>query len=550
MKWCILILFPFFCIGTGFSQFVFTHADTLRGMLRPERICFDVTFYDLDVKVDPENRSLSGRNTIHFKVIEETKRLQLDLFSNMTIERIVDHKGNNLKYTRDGDAVFVRLAHKLNPGANASLTVTYAGVPVAARNPPWDGGFVWKQSIEGEHCIGVACQGFGASSWWPCKDHQTDEPDSMRIAVTVPNGLINVSNGRLRTRSTPAPGWERFEWFVTNPINTYNVTLNIANYSHFSDTFINIDGHQLSLDYYVMPGNEAKASAQFQQVPPMLRCFEQHFGAYPFLEDGYKLVETAYLGMEHQSAIAYGNRYQNGYLGSAMSEEGRWFDYIIIHETAHEWFGNSLTSADVADMWIHESFGTYMEAVYVECLYGRKAGSNYLVAQKGKVKNDRPIVGIYNVQHEGSGDMYYKGALMLHTLRQIVNNDTLWWNALRDLAVEFEKQIVDYDKVSHFLSSRLRTELSDFFHVYLRTTEIPLLELRLLRDDRARTYAIHYRWKINYSKFFMPVKIWVNHEPLWLQASDEWKILQLDHSKSPDITLDPNWLATMQIRKR
>jgi len=526
------------------AQGTFTRADTLRGMLTPERSCYDVGFYDLDIRVDPGNRFLEGSNTIHYTTVVETRRIQLDLFEELRVLSVRDEKGRALKFSREGNALFVPLHRRKRPGEKGVLQVRYAGKPRTAGNPPWDGGLVWKKDAQGAPWVSVACQGLGASVWWPNKDHPSDEPDSMRISVTVPPGLMNISNGRLREVTPLKDGWTRYEWFVHHPINNYGVTMNIGNFTHFREWHVDQWGDSLSLDYYVMPENLDKARAQFMQVPPMLGCFEEHFGPYPFPEDGYKIVESPYAGMEHQSAIAYGNRYQNGYLGRSDSKEGQWFDFILIHETAHEWFGNSITAADIADMWIQESFATYMEAVYVECLYGYGAAQNYMQGLRKQVLLDRPVVGTYRVHRQGSRDMYPKGALMLHTLRQVVNDDALWWNTLRDLALTYRHQIVDYKTVTDFFSERLRMDASRFFKQYLKVTALPALEMKWVRDGSGG--RLTFRWVADVAGFYLPVRIFVQGEPLLLQATSEWKSIQVNQVRKPEVRVDPNWFIAFE----
>lgn len=540
LLFCIQLVFPLLLLGqAGFSR-----QDTLRGMLTADRSCYDVHYYDLDVRVEPETRTIEGSNTIHYTITRETKRVQVDLFGELAIRRIRDEKGSTLKFQREGDVVFIQFPRRKKVRDKGTIRIEYGGKPRVAANPPWDGGFIWNTDRRGNPWVSVACQGIGASLWWPNKDHPSEEPDSMRIAIAVPPGLMNVSNGRLRSVRPMEDGWQKFEWFVANPINNYGVTLNIGVFSHFREWYTGISGDSLSLDYYVMPENLEKARAQFMQVPPMLRCFETHFGPYPFMEDGYKVVESPYAGMEHQSAIAYGNRFQNGYLGRSDSKEGHWFDFILIHETAHEWFGNSVTASDIADMWIHESFGTYMEGVYVECLYGYAAASNYFQGMRKQVLLDRPVVGVYNVHREGSRDMYPKGALMLHTLRQVVNNDELWWETLRELAIRYRHRIVDYKEITEFLSTKLRFDGSRFFSQYLKSTPLPALEVKWVKDGAGG--QISFRWESSVPGFAMPVQVFIQGEPRLLQATSDWKSLRLPLNKRPEVKMAPDWFAELR----
>ncbi|MEE9169529.1 MAG: M1 family metallopeptidase, partial [bacterium] len=410
-------------------ELVFTRADTLRGMLTPLRTCYDVKYYHLDIRVDPKTKSVSGSNKIRFTVVEPFEKMQIDLVENMQIDRIV-FEDLELPFEREYGAVFIQFPRTMKKDMEREITVFYSGKPQVAERPPWEGGLVWREDEEGNPWVAVTCQGTGAYVWWPNKEHQSDEPDSMMISVTVPDSLMNISNGRLRGKTELQDGWTRYDWFVSYPINNYNVTLNIGKYAHFSEEYVDMDGDALTLDYYVMPYNLDKAKKQFEQVKPMMACFEKFFGKYPFSNDVYKLVESPHLGMEHQSAVAYGNKFLQGYLGKASSEVGTKFDFIIVHESAHEWWGNSVTSKDIADMWIHESFGAYAEALYVECLFGYDEALEYVNGKKPGIGNARPIIGVYGVNNEGSKDMYDKGQLFLNTLRHVIDNDSLWFETI------------------------------------------------------------------------------------------------------------------------
>jgi len=502
MKRIYIFLFIFCFSLTMHSQIVnanqeiFSRADTLRGALRPERTCFDVLFYTLDIKVNPEKRYVQGYNEIEFEVKAPTKRIQLDLFQNMKVDSII-FEGESLNYEREFNAVFINFDKSLQKSSVQSLKFYYSGYPRVAKNAPWDGGFVFSKDSNDKPFIGVAVQGAGASLWYPNKDHQSDEPESVDIKVSVPNGLINVSNGRLIAETALGDGYTQWHWRVEQPINNYNITLNIADYVHFEDQY-----NELSLDYYVLKENLDKAKQQFQQVQPMMDCFYEKFGEYPFQKDGFKLVETPYLGMEHQSAIAYGNGYQNGYLGTDLSKTGiglKW-DFIIIHESAHEWFGNSISAADIADLWIHESFTAYAESVFVECEFGKKEAIKYLYGLRDIIANDRPIIGEYGVNHEGSGDMYYKGANMLNTLRSVINNDEKWWSLLKEFHETFKYQTIHANDVINFYNSRTKLNLKPIFDQYLNYTSIPELQLKF---DKNKT--LYLRWKTDVENFKMPI---------------------------------------------
>lgn len=499
------VIFPVFlsgfCLTTAYGQLMdgnkhFTRADTLRGTLSAERACYDVSFYHLDIKIDPVDQTIEGYNDITFKTVKNFKRIQVDLFANMKVDKII-WNGKELPYKREFGAVFIDFPEMVKAPSTQTIRFYYSGKPTVAKKAPWDGGFVWTKDKAGDPWIGVACQGTGASLWWPNKDHQSDEPDSMMISIAVPNDLMNISNGRLRSKQDLNNGYTKYNWFVSNPINNYDVTVNIAKYAHFSDKYNDLD-----LDYYVLRENLEKAKEQFKQVKPMIACFEKRFGPYPFYEDGYKLVETPYLGMEHQSCVAYGNKYKNGYLGNDLTGSGigTKFDFIIIHESGHEWFGNSVTSKDIADMWIHESFTNYSESIYAECEFGHDDYLKHINGYKHSVRNDEPIIGPYGVNAEGSGDMYYKGGLMLHTIRSIVG-DSVFFDALKGVALKFRHQTVTTNDIVDYFNKKTGKDLTKVFYQYLKYTRIPTLELR--KSDN----AVSYRWKADVPGFDMPIKV-------------------------------------------
>lgn len=501
------------------GKIVFSRADSLRGLLTPLRTCYDVNYYHLDIKVDINQRTVSGSNLIRFTATQDFKKLQIDLFENLEIEKIL-FKGTELPYQREFNAVFISFPESIKKGDVGQLIVHYSGKPIAAKNAPWDGGFIYSKDSSGKPWIGVACQELGASAWWPTKDHQSDEPDSMLISVAVPQGLMNVSNGRLRSVKALQDGYTQYNWFVSSPINNYGVTLNIGDYIKIEDSFPGKKGN-LSIEYYVLRANEAKAKAHFPvDVKNMLKSFEHWFGPYPFYKDGYKLVETSYLGMEHQSAVAYGNRYLKGYRGKDLSGTGlglSW-DYIIIHESGHEWFGNHITSKDIADMWIHEAFTTYSEGLFVESIKGKAAGAEYIKGLRKNIQNQSPIIGQYHVNNPGSGDMYFKGANMLHTIRTIVNNDTKWLKILRGLNTTFGLTTTNTEAVVNYINKSVGQNLTKVFDQYLRFLNIPVLELK-----QAGKYT-EYRWQADILEFEMPVKVRIG-EKKWkfLNASTSWK---------------------------
>jgi aminopeptidase N len=480
----------------------FTHADTLRGSLTtPQRTWWDVSFYDLHVSVHPTDSSVSGYNGITYKVLRPAQELQLDLQMPLEMDSIVQG-GRKLEYRRDGNAFFVTIAALQRAGDVNALVAYYHGKPRAARRAPWDGGIVWTKDSLGAPYIASAVQGFGASGIWPNKDTQADEPDSQRVAITVPDPLVDVSNGRLRSTTHHPDGTTTYEWFVTSPINNYDVAINAGRYEHYGDVFEGEAG-RLTTDFWPLAYHMDAAKRQFAQVPPMLRCFEHWFGPYPWYEDGYKLVETPHLGMEHQSAVAYGNHYQNGYLGRDLSATGwglKW-DFIIVHESAHEWWGNSLTSQDIADTWIHESFANYAEGLYTECQDGKEAGAAYVIGTRKLIRNDTPILGHYGVNNDGSGDVYYKGGNMLHTIRQLVNDDEKWRGVLRGLQSTYRHQVVTGEQVERFMSAQSGLDLSTVFQQYLATTRVPAFEYKL--DGT----TLSYRWADVVPRFHMPLRV-------------------------------------------
>jgi len=508
-----IVLFFLFLTSTSNAQ-DFTRRDTLQGSLRPERTAFDVQRYDLNITINPENRTVVGFNDITFNLVEKSERIQLDLFENMNVDSII-HNNKKLTYQRELDAVFIDFPSDLPLNSEQKVRFYYSGKPLVAKRAPWDGGFVWKKDSNGQDFIGVAVQGTGASLWYPVKDHQTDEPDrGASVRVAVPNGLMNVSNGRFLGKEELENGYTRWDWEVNNPINNYNIVINIADYVHIHDELNGLD-----LDYYVLRENEAKARQHFEEVKPMMNCFQEKFGAYPFMEDGFKLVETPYLGMEHQSAVAYGNKYLKGYLGNDMTGTGigLLFDYITIHETGHEWFGNSITSKDIADMWIHESFTTYSESVFVECQFGYEKAMDYINGQKRMVGNEKPVIGQFGVNFKtGNSDMYYKGALLLNTIRHMIDNDDKWWKLLRNYAETFRHQIIETKDVVNFFTKESGLNLGPVFDQYLNHKKLPELEFRTNKK------TIEARWNTNVTNFEMPIEFYINNKKSRILVSNNW----------------------------
>ncbi len=528
---CLLFL-PVLAVA---QRYEFTHDDTLRGAITPERVWWDLSFYHLSVRVQTTDSTLHGSNLIRYRVLKPNQTMQVDLQRPLRVER-VEQDGQSLSFRQDGNAYFVTLAKKQQPGRTEAITVHYAGKPRVAKRAPWDGGFVWKHNKAGNWFIATACQGLGASAWWPCKDHMYDEPDSMTISVTVPEDLTDVSNGRLRRVTTNSDHTRTFDWYVANPINNYGVNLNIARYEHWSDAYAGEKG-PLSLNYYVLPEHLDSARTQFQQVSKMLKAFEYWFGPYPFYEDGYKLVEAPYLGMEHQSSVTYGNRFRNGYLGRDLSQTGLGllWDFIIVHESGHEWFANNITYKDVADMWIHESFTNYSECLFTEYYYGKDAGAQYVIGCRANIRNDSPIIGVYNVNHSGSGDMYYKGGNMLHTIRQLVGNDTKWRQLLRGMNKTFYHQTVTAEQIEQYMIRETSLNLKPVFDQYLRTIQIPTLEYRPVAG------GFQYRWTDCVAGFAMPVRICFGESGPYqsIQPTMQWKTLTT--SNRAPLTVDANY---------
>lgn len=512
----------------------YTRKDSLRGSLRHERTCFDVHYYDLNISVDLEKHFIKGKNTVYYTLKDSTTRLQFDLFQNMQIDGIMDEKGYKLEFKRVEDAVFVNLHTEQSKGQQSSITINYSGNPIEAKSPPWDGGFIWKKDKQGNHWVGVACEGIGASLWWPNKDHLSDEPDSMQISVNVPEEYMAVCNGNLKSE-IPDKGRKTWTWKINYPINNYNVTLNIARYVHFKDTYQGVEGN-FDLDYYVLPDNLDKAKIHFKQVKPMFDCYEKLLGPYPFPKDGFALVETPYLGMEHQGAIAYGNNYLKGYSGFDYSLQGLDFDYIIIHETGHEYWGNSVSMEDIADMWIHEGFCTYSEALYVECVYGKETALNYCNSWKYRVANDKPIIGDYGVNSEGSVDMYYKGALMLHTLRWVVNNDSLWFNTILSIQKDFRFKITSTNEIIQYMNQKLGKDYTWLFDQYLRSADAPVLEIKSVQ--KSNQVEVQYRWKKATNEFKLPVSVIVIDQLIQIFPSLQWQSLKIKDSIKDDIKID------------
>lgn len=544
--------FLFIVLNASFAQY-FTHADTLRGSNGPGRYWWNATKYDLHVTFDFNDSSISGYNAISYKILDKKHPdfFQIDLQEPMIIDSVILKTGwenyplnsEKLSFTRDGNAWFVYLKgrnpllqkHDVNTimltvnGTHSSsvninnevskLFVYYHGKPRKAINPPWDGGFVWKRDKEGNPWVAVACEGIGASVWYPCKDYLGDEPDSAEMNFTAPSDLITVSNGRLRSVKINGDENTTYDWAVVSPINNYDITFYIGKYVHFGEIYKGEKGN-LTMDYWVLDSNLSKAKIHFKDAPRMMKAFEYWFGPYPFYADGYKLVDAPYLGMENQSAIAYGNQYKMGYDGRDLSGTGwglKW-DFIIVHESAHEWFGNNITAKDIADMWIHESFANYAEALFTEYYYGKEAADEYVIGVRKNIKNDKPIIAHYGVNEEGSEDMYYKGANMIHTIRQIINNDEKFRNILTGLNKTFYHQTVTGKQVEDYISKQSGINFSKVFDQYLLTTKVPDLEYKTIKGK------IFYRWGNCVPGFNMALEIYdANGKLIFIHPTEKFQ---------------------------
>lgn len=504
----------------------FTRQDTLRGTVTAERQWWDVQHYNISVEPDFASKSIRGANVITFKVLAAGTTMQIDLQEPMQIDSAL-LQGKPVSYTREGNVYHIMVAAPFRAGTEESIRLVFSGTPKEAQNPPWDGGWIWKLDAKNRPWMSVACQGLGASVWYPCKDHQSDEPDKGAIlSMKVDDNLVAVGNGRQTGKISHKNGKSTYSWSVSNPINSYNIIPYIGNYVHWGETY-NGESGKLDCDYWVLDYELKSARKQFAQVPLMLKCFEHWFGPYPFYEDGYKLVQSPHLGMEHQSAVAYGNEFGNGYLGSDLSGTGwglKW-DFIIVHESGHEWFGNNITSKDLADMWIHESFTNYSETIFTTCQYGVKAGDDYSVGSRRTIENDSPIIGAYNVNQEGSGDMYAKGGSMIHNIRQLVDDDEKFRMILREMNETFRHQTVTAGDIEQYMSARSGIDLSLIFKQYLTTTMIPNLEYRV----KGKTTS--YRWTNVLDGFAMRVKL---SNGTWIAPTTEWKTLPSSATLIPD----------------
>ena len=524
MKRCISLLLIFVTFSHSLAQQSnFSKQDTLRGSITPERIWWDLLHYNLDFKVFPSTKSIEGSNLIRYEVLSENQVMQIDLQPPMKITSVLENN-TNLYYRRDGNVYYIQLNKNQHIGAINEITIHFKGAPKISNNPPWDDGFTWEKDNNGTDFIATSCQGGGSSIWWPSKDHMYDEPDQgIELSITAPEHLISVANGRLIKTTENNNKTNTSVWKVVHPINNYGVNINIGDYVHFSEKYKGKKGN-LDCDYYVLSYNLEKAKKQFKEVSRTLEAFEYWFGPYPFYEDSYKLVEVPYLGMEHQSSVTYGNGYKNGYKGIDLSGTG-WglkFDFIIVHESGHEWFANNITNIDIADMWIHESFTAYSENLFLDYHFGTEASNAYVTGTRKNIQNDKPIIGNYNVNNSGSSDMYYKGANMLHTLRQIIDNDKKWRSILVGLNKDFYHQTVTTLQIENYIDKYFEIDLKPFFNQYLRTIKIPTLDYKLENNN------LLYKWSNVVDGFSIPIKVFINSTSQWIRPTSRWKKLLSD----------------------
>jgi len=508
----------------------FSRTDSLHGSENAYTTCYNVLKYDIRVRVFPEEKAIRGANTIMAKISgnETVETIQLDLFAVIKIDSVVFEK-KKISFTRDSNIFLVHFPKKLVPGQRFEVKVFFNGIPPQAKHAPWDGGFVWTEDRNGNAWAGLACEGMGASCWLPCKDHLNDEPDEgMEMRLIVPEKLVGVSNGKLIAQKSMPDKTMQYHWKVTYPINPYNISINMGNYTHLSDSYTGAKG-KLNLDYYVLTYNADTAQKHFIQVSGMLRCFENCFGPYPFWNDGYKLVETPYWGMEHQSCVAYGNNYKNNVWG---------FDFIIIHESGHEYFGNSLSMADAAEMWIHESFTTYSETMYMECLYGKEKAFEYLTAQRKNIKNLEPMIGPYGVYYHGrtDNDVYYKGAWVLQTLRETLGDDSVFFSFLKELTSKNAHRNITTMEIIHTCNRITQKNNDGFFNQYLYHASLPVVEYRV--QQSGDKWQIHYRLRTDIPGLDLPVRFAIGNALYKVKAGNQWQTLYLKNIDGEKISVD------------
>ena len=532
------VLIVFLCPLFVFSQSKYTHADTLRGKITKEREWWNVLHYEIHASFNEKDSSVKGHNKTTYRVLSPLQTLHIDLREPMVLDSAIQ---NNAKcnWKKDGDAYFITLTHEQAANDINQIKFYFHGKPRVAKLPPWDGGLIWKKDKNKNPWISIACQGMAGSVWFPNKDHMYDEPDSVSFFITAPKDLVAVAGGRLRSSVENSNGTKTWNWAVVNPINNYSIIPYIGKYVNFKDT-LNGKGGVLEINYWVLDYNLEKAKVHFQETKTMLRCFEDWFGKYPFYEDGYKLVESPHLGMEHQSAVAYGNDYRKGYMGRDLSGTGwglKW-DFIIVHESGHEWFGNNISAKDVADNWIHEGFTNYSENLYTEYLFGKEAGADYVIGSRKGINNDSPVIGDYEVNRDGSGDMYCKAGNMLHTIRQIVNNDSLWKAFLNDINKTFWHKTTTTQEIETYMIKFLKIDLTKVFDQYLRTTQIPTFEYYWKEN------TLSLRWNNCVKGFNMPVRINIGKNSLLFPKTE--KLNSLGLPEAAEVTVNRNYFVNIK----
>ena len=520
----------------------FTRQDSLRGTNNEFRNWWDVKKYKVSVEPDYQSKSIKGKTTIIFDKTapQQSDLLQIDLQDPMMVSAVKLNGKKISDFKRDGNVYFINVGKNIKNTSN-QLELEYNGNPRVAVRAPWDGGWIFAKDEKGRDWMSVAVQGLGASAWFPNKDYLGDEPDNgMELEIIAPKDLVGVGNGRLVSKKEKN-GKTISTWKVVNPINNYNIIPYIGHYVNFKDTFEGEKG-KLDLDYYVLDYNIDKAKSQFEQAKLMLKSFEHWFGPYPFYEDSFKIVEAPHLGMEHQSGIAYGNKFENGYLGRDLSGSGwglKW-DFIIVHEAGHEWFGNNITEKDVADMWIHEAFTAYSETLFTETYHGKEAASEYVRGTRKAIQNDIPIIGVYGVNQEGSGDMYYKGANMIHTLRTWMNNDEKFRQMLRGLNKEFYHQTVTTEQIENYIAKFSGLNLNTFFNQYLRTIKVPILELKQNGNK------VEYRYTNVVDGFAMPLRL--KDSEVTINPTTNWQTINNSTiTKAIEVTINPNYYIDTHI---
>ncbi len=541
IKTAVAVLFASYFVTAGvMSQTDKQRQAKLRGSISPEREWWDVQHYKLAVEFMPETKSIRGSNQVTFRTLNSGQRLQIDLQPPLRLTA-VDFEDDQLNFEREGNVYWVEFKQPVMANEDVSVTLHYAGKPQVAKRPPWDGGVSWDQDKNGHPFIVTTCQGIGASIWWPNKDHGADEPDrGMEIALTVPAELTAVANGRLAKVDQKQTGKRTFHWIVTQPINNYCVNANIGNYVNFSDKYAGEFG-ELDIDYWVLKHQRAKAESHFKEVPRTLKAFEHWFGKYPFYEDSFKLVAVPYPGMEHQSSVTYGNGFKNGYRGRDLSSTGVGFqfDFIIVHESGHEWFGNNVSMKDAADMWIHEGFTNYSENLFVEYHFTKKEAQDYVIGCRALIQNDKPIIGQYGLNQEGSGDMYYKGGNMLHTMRHILNDDKKWRDILIGINTTFWHQTVTTQQIESYINQQSGIDFSKFFDQYLRDVRIP--KLMYMTNGQQLTYW----FDDTVEGFSFPAKIRINGTEKVISPTKEKKTIKFD-DRIQSVELDRNFYYVLE----